>query len=232
MRYTEPRFIETAYKSVPVVSGEPPRIHMEPVLLGVTVDGPVADWIDDRKIVAGEEILPVAALDVVDMIEKRKETVAWVRRSEVGEDGHLEHYYQLVCDCVACLDPEAEDFEEVYACRALGHAIVTQAVTVSTKLGHLPMLEGRRAAVNSTQLDGVGRHIVADMTKDLLVYERFHPYDWPANAISGSLLVSALAVIFGTDKLNMAEIVEEMQEDGEVELHGDEVVTLREELVI
>lgn len=124
------------------------------------------------------------------------------------------------------IDDGIEFEEALLACSAVWTAIERRAYFIRERLQNRLLLDKHKK--ESLLVGKSGRGTVKDLAAFVIKREHQHPHTWYANFMSGSHTISGLSSIFEMDTDNMKGVVHNMVNDGVVELHGDEVVTLKQ----
>lgn len=198
-----------------------------PELKRVELTGNVAAWAEYLHLTRAEAVIPHEVFHVRQ--GSSEDLVAWVRRTgkvTVNDTTEDYDYSQLVCSHAAEVDDEIEFEEALLACSSVTQAIQARAYLIRERLENRKLLDSHKK--ESFLIGRSARRTVKDLASFVMKREAAHPHTWYANLISGHHTISGLSSIFEMNRKNMEEVVRSMASDGSVELHGDEVVTLRQ----
>jgi len=197
-----------------------------PELKRVELTGRVAEWAEYQKLTRGETVTAHSVFKVRQ--GKQEDVIAWIRRTGVvslADNVEEYDYSQLVCNHAAETDDEADFETALMACDAVAKVIESRVYLIRERLQNRQILDEHKQ--ESLIVGKSARKVVKDMALFVLRREQIHPHSWYANFISGQHTLHGLSSIFEMDPTYMKQAVLHLVGDGKVDLHHDEVITLK-----
>ncbi len=191
---------------------------------------PMTEWAQKAERI-GQSIVP-RTVYLVSMFEQHEHRVAWVYHSWRLPDS-IEEKHHIACDCVAYMEDPDDEISDVIECPAVLASLEHRAEAVA-KILRIPEVLGQSGKKEDSAT--LKRHsIIAAkaMINFVMNYEQAHPEGWIANIESGEHQVPLLSLLMqiqptrdgltSPDRLSMQDIVQEMDIDGSLVLHDDEL---------